>query len=383
MNKEIKQEKSIIISGYYGFDNCGDEAILMAMIQELSKHIPPERIIVLSQTPQKTKINYKINAIHRLNIFLIMFQLIKAGIFISGGGGLLQDVSGRGLSIVYYLSLIVLAQFFKVPVVVFGQGIGPVKKSINRKLIKSVLAKVKLIIVRDEQSQKLLQELGIKKTSVRVYSDPSFLLLKEELPDHVLEKYKLADKEEKVFTSNSVGFVLRNCGAIKQDYELKIIRLAKAVDYLIEKQKVPIFLVPFQPQNDLSLYDDLRKIIKHPEVDYLYDEINPAQMLSLFSKLSLIIGMRFHAIIFATICSIPFIAIDYDPKVRNYVKALGLSELLLNINQLSVKNIADKLKYVKDNRENIKFILSTAAEKYQDSANAGADKLISFIEEYN
>ena len=381
MNKEIGKDKSVIISGYYGFDNCGDEAILMVMIQELSKHIPPERIIVLSQTPQKTKTKYKVNAIHRLNIFLIMGQLRKAGIFISGGGGLLQDVSGRGLSIVYYLGLIVLAQFFKVPVAVYGQGIGPVKKPINRRLIKFILAKVKLILVRDEQSQKLLQKLGIKKDSVQVNADTSFLLLKEGLPDHILKKYKL-DREEKIIIYEQIGFVLRNCEAIKQDYEQKITLLANSVAYLIEKQQANIFFVPFQPNNDLSLYEDLRKIINQSEVDCLYDEINPAQMLSLFSKFSLVIGMRFHAIIFATICNIPFIAIDYDPKVRNYVNGLGLSELLLNVDQISVKSITDKLKYVKDNRENITSTLCSAAKEYQNSANAGVNKIISFMEEY-
>ena len=241
MNKKVEQKKSIIISGYYGFDNCGDEAILMAMIQKLSKFIPPKRIIVLSQTPQKTEIEYKVNAIYRLNIYSIIAQLKNTGVFISGGGGLLQDVSGRGLSIIYYLGLIVLALLFKVPVVVYGQGIGPVKKPINRKLIKIVLARVKLIIVRDEQSGILLQELGIKKDSVQVYSDPSFLLLKEELPDRILEKYKL-NQEAKAFTFNPItALVLRNCGEIKQDYKQKTTQLIKIVDYLKEKQQTNIF----------------------------------------------------------------------------------------------------------------------------------------------
>lgn len=382
MNKKVEQKKSIIISGYYGFDNCGDEAILMAMIQKLSKFIPPKRIIVLSQTPQKTEIEYKVNAIYRLNIYSIIAQLKNTGVFISGGGGLLQDVSGRGLSIIYYLSLIVLALLFKVPVVVYGQGIGPVKKPINRKLIKIVLAKVKLIIVRDEQSGILLQELGIKKDSVQVYSDPSFLLLKEELPDHISEKYKL-NQEVKAFTSNPIAaLVLRNCGEIKQDYKQKITQLIKIMDYLTEKQQTNIFLVPFQFNNDLSLYDDLRRMISNSEVNYLYEGLNPAQMLSLFSNFSLIIGMRFHAVIFATICNIPFIAIDYDPKVRNYVNGLGLPELLLSINQLSVKNVADKLRYIKDSQEDIKTLLKSAAKEYQHSAGAGVDKLISFVKDH-
>ena len=121
--------------------------------------------------------------------------------------------------------------------------------------------------------------------------------------------------------------------------------------------------------------------MENASVHCLEQEINPAQMLTLFSKLSLIIGMRFHAILFATMNSNPFIAIDYDPKVKNYVSSLGLSELLLNIDQLTIKNIDNKIKYINDNRESIKSVLYTYTKQYQDKADTGIVKLKSFIRE--
>ncbi len=71
MAKEISNLKSIMISGYYGFGNCGDEAILMAMIQQLSDIVAEERITVLSQNPKKTRLLYGVDSIFRLNPFLI------------------------------------------------------------------------------------------------------------------------------------------------------------------------------------------------------------------------------------------------------------------------------------------------------------------------
>ena len=63
MTKEISNLKLIMISGYYGFGNCGDEAILMAMIQQLSDIVAEERITVLSQNPKKTRLLYGVDSI--------------------------------------------------------------------------------------------------------------------------------------------------------------------------------------------------------------------------------------------------------------------------------------------------------------------------------
>ena len=380
MKEEINKAKLIMISGYFGFNNCGDDAILLTMIQELLMDIPRENIFVLSQSPNRTKEKYRVNSIHRLNLFLILSQLRKTYLFISGGGGLLQDVSGKGLSVIYYLSLIMLARLFKVPSVIYGQGIGPVRRQINRKIIRLILNKVNLIMVRDEQSQAILGEIGINKELVSVYTDPTFLLKKEKLPDNIIKKYHLYSLPERLNNENTIGVVIRNCKEIEQDYKQNILQLAKIADYLIEKQQAKLIFLPFQMNEDLALINDIIKQMNHSSVDCLDQEVSPAQMLSLFHKLSLIIGMRFHAIIFATISNCPFIALNYDPKVRNYVNSLGLSELLLNINELTIKNIDNKLKYIKDNQVKIKSILNSATKQYQDRANLGNDRLKNIIE---
>ena len=382
MAKEISNLKSIMISGYYGFGNCGDEAILMAMIQQLSDIVAEERITVLSQNPKKTRLLYGVDSIFRLNPFLICWKMKKSGIFISGGGGLLQDTTGKGLSIIYYLSLILLARLLRIPGIIYGQGIGPIRRQINRKLIRFSLSKANLIIVRDKQSQMLLEEIGISKELVLVYADSSFLLKGEKLPDNIYKELQLEESQPKVFHDNMViGLALRNCKEIEQDYNEKIIQLAKIADHLITKYKARLIFLPFQINNDLALINDIIKNMENASVHCLEQEINPAQMLTLFSKLSLIIGMRFHAILFATMNSKPFIAIDYDPKVKNYVSSLGLSELLLNIDQLTVKNIDNKIKYIIDNRESIKSVLYTSTKQYQDKADTGIVKLKSFIRE--
>lgn len=385
MKKGINNRKSIMVSGYFGFANCGDEAILMAMIQDLSRYIPKENIVVLSQSPHKTKELYQVNSLYRLNPFSVLAQMKKTAVFISGGGGLLQDVSGRGFSISYYLGLIFLANLFKISTVIYAQGVGPVEKQLNKKLIKLVLNKANLIIVRDENSSNLLQELGIKKELISVGADPTFLLKQEKLADNIINKYQLIPEPGTLTDANTnniiIGLVLRNCKEIEQDYESKITQLAKIVAFLVEKFPAKLILIPFQIGADLTLIKDIFKKVNHPSVTCLEEEINPAQMLSLFSHLSLIIGMRFHALIFATINNKPFLALDYDPKVRNYIYSIGLPELLLNMNQLTVKNVNNKIEYIRDNKEKIKSILNSATEQFQKKAIMSSNMLKEFIEQ--
>ena len=371
--------KPIMISGYFGFDNCGDEAVLMAMIQEFSKYTPKTKIIVLSQTPGKTKALYQVNSIHRLNSFSIISALVKTGVFISGGGGLLQDVSGKGFSIFYYLSLLFLARLFNIPNIIYAQGIGPVEKSINKKLIKCVLSRVNLIMLRDEQSKKILQEMGIRNKSIIVNADPSFLLKKSEIPEIIKIKYQLYHQQEGLNKKMNIGMVIRNCREVGQDYDHKINQFAKLADYLVEKYQANLVFIPFQANTDLPFMKEIITKMRFSTARYVEEKLSPDQVLSLISKFSLIIGMRYHSIVFATMVNKPFIAIGYDPKVRYFVNSLGIPELLINLNQLTVKIIDDKLKYIRANQKIIQSILDEKNEQFKKKAFSNNRQFFQFL----
>ena len=176
MMKKPNAMVRIMISGYYGFDNTGDEAILKSMVEAFKKKIPQIKITVLSRNPLQTSRTYLVEAINRLHLIRIMFCLRNVNLFISGGGGLLQDSTGKGWSILYYLGLILIVKIAQVPVMIYAQGIGPVNKRINKKLIKWILNNVDLITVRDNFSKELLENLGVVKPKIYVNSDPVFLL---------------------------------------------------------------------------------------------------------------------------------------------------------------------------------------------------------------
>ncbi len=123
---------NILISGYYGFDNIGDESILRTLVSSLREHIPDCSLTVLSHNPASTREKYGVEAVDRMSPVAILRAVKGCDMLISGGGSLLQDVTSSK-SLHYYLSIIRCAQFFRKKVFIYSQGIGPIDRPGNRR----------------------------------------------------------------------------------------------------------------------------------------------------------------------------------------------------------------------------------------------------------
>lgn len=112
---------NVVVSGYYGSKNAGDEAMLAAMIEVLTDVNPQVNIMVISASPDDTARRHGVKAISWLDVSSIWCALRRADLLISGGGSLLQNVTS-GRSLYYYLSVIALARFLGTPVMLYAQG---------------------------------------------------------------------------------------------------------------------------------------------------------------------------------------------------------------------------------------------------------------------
>lgn len=373
--KKSKTITKIMISGYYGFNNTGDEAILKSMVRAFKEKIPQVKITVLSRNPLQTSQTYKVKAVNRLYLINIICCLRDTNLFISGGGGLLQDSTGKGWSILYYLGLILVAKIVKIPVMIYAQGIGPVNNQVNKKLMKWILNKVELITVRDNSSKELLENLGVVKPSIYVNSDPVFLLKRRSI-NYIIDRYPYI--QELINSTNRplVGVSVREYRSNGPD--LKRI-FAQAADYLIENYKVKIIFLPFKFDEDVHISEEILSLMKN-QADVLKIKLEPEELLSLLSRLSLMVGVRLHSIIFSSMANIPFIAFDYDPKVKYFVEDLGLSELLLEINEdISLKYFQEKIEYVRENNDKIKENLLKKVNNLEEKALANNELVFKFL----
>ena len=159
----------IVISGYYGFDNSGDDALLMSIIDNLKKNDDKAEITVLSKNPQKTKLQYSVGAANRYNPFSLIKTIASCDVLISGGGTLIQDATSTK-SLFYYLFVIKLAQIFRKKVMLYANGIGPLNSFKNIENTQKILDKVDLITLRDPKSRDELEKIGVTKPKIELTS---------------------------------------------------------------------------------------------------------------------------------------------------------------------------------------------------------------------
>lgn len=278
----------VAISGYYGFKNFGDEAILSVLINHL-KALKNVDITVFSSDTNYTSKTYSVNAVKRFDLKNVIKTIQNSDVLISGGGSLLQDVTSLK-SVIYYSLIIALGLLFNKKVIIFAQGIGPLNKKLSQFIVRNLLKNCSLVTVRDEKSLALLKDWNI---DAKLVCDPIYSL------DVVQE-----------FRENTIGVQLREFKTM--NYNL-LHKLALFIANKFSDKKVEIFSL--QESQDLELCKKFEQILKtlNPEVS---TEIVTDDIVNKISKLSYLIAMRFHAILVALKCGIKSCAINYDVKVE-------------------------------------------------------------------
>lgn len=308
----------IVLSGYYGFHNAGDEAILEAIIAALRRYQPDVRPIVLSADPAHTRKAYQVEAVSRLCLPSIIKTLRSADLLLSGGGGLLQDVTSYR-SVPYYLGVMKLARVMGVKVAVFAQGIGPLHHHWSRHGVQKVLSGIDYISVRDAASARLLKEIGVKKT-VEITADPVLSL--EPVSPAEAAAFRETTGLKKSSDELLVGIALRPYPGEKVFDEELLAVIARGCYYLRKEFGAKLVYLPFHRKKDLPLATRLASGGISRGLVFEQD-LSPGDLLKLVGSLDLLIGMRLHALIFAAVCGVPFVALPYDPKVNAFLENIG------------------------------------------------------------
>ncbi len=304
--------RNVVISGYYGFANAGDEAMLAAIIKALHSKDQSLKITVISGNPEATQKLHKVSSIHRFSPLAIFSAMSKAQLLISGGGSLLQDVTSKR-SLLYYLSILTMGKLLGKEVMLFAQGIGPIKSSFLRKLTKYVCSYVDIITVRDKDSLYELRRIGVPENKVYLTAD-AVMTLPQEPKDF---GRKLLDEFYVPQGRMLIAIAVRKW----REDDSYLLEIAKAADRLIDDRNAHIVLLPLQYPLDVEACRRVQQMmVNKVESTVLAADCDTEQFLSLIGNFNLLIGMRLHALIFAAVMDVPFVAVSYDPKIDGFVK---------------------------------------------------------------
>jgi polysaccharide pyruvyl transferase CsaB len=315
---ETKNEKSgrsgILICGAYGHGNAGDDAILEAIIEEMRSIDPDMTISVLSRRPEETRRVHGVRAIHTFNFPAFLRVMLKTKLYLNGGGSLIQDVTSRR-SLWYYLFTIAAAKLLGNRVIMYGCGIGPVIRRNDRRITKFVLNRyVDIITLREDNSQNELKEYGVTRPEIVLASDPALTIppAADSEVDAEFQRHGI-DPNGKY-----ICFALRRWPGFFE----KAVHFADAAKYAYDKYGLtPVFL-SINHRNDGEAADWVAKKLDIP-YHILREPMRPSMTIGIMSRMSAVVSMRLHGLIFASGRGIPLVGISYDPKVTAFLDYIG------------------------------------------------------------
>lgn len=345
----------LMVSGYYGTHNFGDDITLKAIISNISNRFPVQKIAVLNHYATSDSSDSRISYLHRFNLLQILPLMKKTKLFVLGGGSLLQDVTSNR-SIFYYFFMLRHAQKYGCKTMIYANGIGPIIKKEHKKQLKQILKKVDCITIRDSISHQFLLELGIDESKIKLTADEAYnydISASFELPDIALPE------DRKIFLVN-----LRTYNSFSKDISTDI---AAAINQAASEHSLYPVLMPVQFSQDQPL---LQKVSEKLSVEHhLFDKaLTEQQIIALIERCDYILTERLHPIIFAARMQKPFISIVYDPKVIATAQKFGMQDYALDLTEIEAPLLCDKISKLIIHQNEIAASLKPIAEQQHQIA---------------
>lgn len=350
---------SIVVSGYYGFGNTGDEAVLAGIVDSLRAMTASARITAFSATPDATSAQHRIQAVDRNNWRLMSNYIKECDLLISGGGSLLQDVTSA-LSPLYYLNIIRLGLRARKPVMLYAQGFGPLNRPLNRAVARRLLNRVSAITVRDEDSSHELKRLGVT-IPIEVTADPAFMLRASnpQATQSLMQEMGLGEKGQPL-----VGVSLRPWPGM----ESRRVQLREGLQRLADATHCRFVFLPMHEPGDRMSADSLVHDLQAATLPER--SLGPREILGVVGQYDLMVAMRLHALIFAAAQQVPLVGIGYDPKVTSFCK--WLDQPTMDWSQIG-EGFGATLMEAWESRERLKATLHGRSESLRTSAMRNAE----------
>lgn len=271
----------------------------------------------------------------------------ESDLVVANGGQYLfthQDYLNSLFTVFRILYPILLAKSYGIPYLLASQSFGFHKANrLDNRLVRFTLSSALEVWARETISYKELLDLGLSESSVQLVPDAAFALTPSMTPlvSTILEQHQLKDQGFWVIT-------VRSWKSYTEGFLDEIVRFVRQALYdgMIEK----IALVahahgPSDGENDRLATRKLAQCLaENANVVVVEDDLSPSELSALYSKAQLMIGTRFHSVIFSLIGGTPAYAISYaGPKTWGIMEMLGMKDLCSDMQDFSADSILETL----------------------------------------
>ncbi|HVQ44315.1 MAG TPA: polysaccharide pyruvyl transferase family protein [Candidatus Saccharimonadia bacterium] len=379
------QPKTILITHVYSSDNKGDAALTSVLIQDLKRKFPSATLTILKLesvepggrfegVPEKPSFMYYVANRYRHPLLKLAYALAmmaatlawaawyrltgwhgylpphlrhiarlyeQADLIVPVGGGYIRSRQGLVMrfNVPLLLHPLLFGYLLRKPTVLYSQSIGPFHGRLDERLVAFVLRRMTLILLREDTSAALLKDLGVTRNVKRAI-DSGFLLTSSHKADIRNQYHIPADRL-------LVGVTVRSWlkGEAQRTYEAAV---AAALDDLLETSAAHVIFIPQVTANkgddDRVVSHRVRDLMHHPAATTVVDGTpDHHRIKALYDNLDILLGTRFHSVIFSLTSYVPVLAIEYEHKTSGIMHDLKLDRWVIKIEDVTSAKLIEQL----------------------------------------
>ncbi len=271
-----------------------------------------------------------------------------------------------------------------IPVVLYNTSLGPIRTDAGRNALKRILDSADLLILRDRESQELLQDQNLSHDHIVQGADCALNAVPAN--DRVFEQICAA---EGLFQRDRpvIGFNINNYvdAFVREDgstfgRENLIELYAQTVDRVIRDLDVDVIFVETQHMDMGIANSVLAKIQNMDRVRLISNKkYSFGEICAVLKRMATFVGMRTHSLILSSTMGVPPVGIITYPKNRGYMRTIEMEDNLVDFKDLSLDSFYHKIRMVFENRDQVKEKLAPAIAREKDKAKNSAKHLNPFL----
>ncbi|MCG2828371.1 polysaccharide pyruvyl transferase family protein [Methanothermobacter sp. K4] len=334
----------ILVIGYYGWKNTGDDAMLYALLEHLKDQFSGVTFNVTVDSEPYAPRDVDLNPVSPGPSLDFIRAFLMSDTLILGGGTHFFDY-GRRLP-----RILRLAQLFLLTLAgrltgkrVYFLGVGVERPGYwwSRFLIRNTCRLASRIFVRDSSSLEVLEEMGVDGI---LSADLSFYL-----------EYERTKRERGLLGISAMPYFKIYSAADGGD-EVIVEAFRSAVSRWLElnpENRVKLFVFNGRPpHDDREISMRIAEMVNDERVtihDYRED---PRETLKNVGSCGAFIAMKFHAAVFAYLNDLPAIIVEYADKNRALVEDAGFPERShMTLDDITAGKLAERVEDLYRNPE--------------------------------
>ncbi len=344
--------RGVLVYGYFGIGNFGDDLLALATIDGLRTRGFSGPFVLRAYGPVPTLALVDLDvelACHEhllaqgggalaktfaLAGYLRAYWgvLARCDYLVYGGGTLLGGQQSVG-SLLVQAGVVALARIRRVKMAALGLGLTPVDSWLKRLLVSSVLGSFVAVWLRDPESAEIARALRTRARCV----------VGDDLVYGMAGWFDADPFASRPTRSRGAGLRIGISLAAPHLVSLESSRrskflaeLRKAVETWVE-QGYEVMLISFQePPDGSSAFGDspllatLARPTPNGPVRAVTLRADRVQVRGVFSGIDVLVGMRFHGMVMASLGGVPFVGLAHDPKVLAICGAFGMPHVGLD-----------------------------------------------------